>query len=116
MAKSTSFSERRFAHCPEAAFLKPVRNLLHRGPASRDLLGRTRDLAIFSVAMDCKLRSCDVVSLKVDDIAPHGQAADRAMVRQKQTGRPVGFERTEQTRESVSDARGLRSFADGLSR
>jgi integrase len=60
--------------------------------------GRTRDLA-----MDSKLRGCDVVALKVDDIAPHGYAVDRATVRQKKTGIPVRFEITEQTRQAVDD-------------
>jgi hypothetical protein len=47
--------------------------------------GRLRDLALFNVAIDSKLRGCDVVALKVDDIAPTGYAADRASVRQKKT-------------------------------
>jgi hypothetical protein len=51
--------------------------------------GRTRDLAMFNLAIDSKLRGCDVVALRVDDIAPHGYAADRATVRQKKTGIPV---------------------------
>lgn len=45
--------------------------------------GRIRDLALFNVAIDSKLRGCDVVALKVDDVAPSGHAADRAIVRQK---------------------------------
>src|SRR6202022_228579 len=65
--------------------------------------GRTRDLAIFNLAIDSKLRGCDVVALKVDDIAPHGYAVDRATVRQKKTGIPVQFEITEQTRQAVDD-------------
>ena len=65
--------------------------------------GRVRDLALFNLAIDSKLRGCDVVSLKVDDVAPHGYAIDRATVRQKKTGRPVKFEITEQTRQSVDD-------------
>jgi integrase len=63
--------------------------------------GRTRDLAMFNLAIDSKLRGCDVVSLKVEDVAPHGHAVDRATVRQKKTGRPVRFELTEQTRETL---------------
>jgi integrase len=62
---------------------------------------RTRDLAMFNLAIDSKLRGCDVVSLRVEDIAPHGHAVDRATVRQKKTGQPVRFEMTEQTREAV---------------
>ena len=60
--------------------------------------GRTRDLALFNVAIDSKLRGCDVVALKVDEVAPSGYAADRASVRQKKTGRPVKFELAELTR------------------
>jgi integrase len=62
---------------------------------------RTRDLAMFNLAIDSKLRACDLVSLKVEDIAPHGHAIDRGTVRQKKTGRPVRFEMTEQTREAL---------------
>src|SRR6059058_1414544 len=65
--------------------------------------GRTRDLAMFNLAIDSKLRGCDVVALKVADIAPSGYAVDRATVRQKKTGRPVRFELTEQTRQAVDD-------------
>ena len=43
--------------------------------------GRTRDLAMFNLAIDSKLRGCDVVALKVDDVAPNGYAIDRATVR-----------------------------------
>jgi integrase len=65
--------------------------------------GRTRDLAMFNLAIDSKLRGCDVVALKVEDIAPHGYAIDRATVRQRKTGRPVKFELTDQTRQAVDD-------------
>lgn len=65
--------------------------------------GRTRDLAMFNLAIDSKLRGCDVVNLKVEDVAPHGLAIDRATVRQWKTGHPVRFELTEQTREAVDD-------------
>src|SRR5947207_317678 len=65
--------------------------------------GRTRDLAMFNLAIDSKLRGCDVVALKVEDIAPSGYAVDRATVRQKKTGQPVRFEVTEQTRQAVDD-------------
>jgi integrase len=58
---------------------------------------------MFNLAIDSKLRGCDVVALKVDDIAPHGYAVDRATVRQKKTGIPVRFEITEQTRQAVDD-------------
>src|SRR5215469_12725349 len=65
--------------------------------------GRTRDLAMFNLAIDSKLRGCDVVALRVEDVAPSGYAVDRATVRQKKTGRPVRFELTEQTRRAVDD-------------
>ena len=58
---------------------------------------RARDLALFNLAIDSKLRGCDVVSLRVEDVAPHGYAINRATVRQKKTGRPVKFEITEHT-------------------
>jgi integrase len=64
---------------------------------------RTRDLAMFNLAIDSKLRGCDVVALKVGDIAPGGYTIDRATVRQRKTGRPVKFELTDQTREAVDD-------------
>ena len=65
--------------------------------------GKKRDLALFNLAIDSKLRGCDVVALKVEDIAPHGYAIDRATVRQSKTSNPVKFEITEQTRQSVDD-------------
>jgi integrase len=65
--------------------------------------GQTRDLAMFNLAIDSKLRGCDVVALKVEDVAPSGYSVDRATVRQKKTGHPVRFELTEQTRQAVDD-------------
>jgi integrase len=65
--------------------------------------GRTRDLAMFNLAIDSKLRGCDVTALRVEDVAPNGYAIDRATVRQKKTGRPVKFELTDQTRQAVDD-------------
>jgi integrase len=64
---------------------------------------RTRDLALFNLAIDSKLRSCDVVAMRVDDVAPHGYTLDRATVRQNKTGRPVRFELTEQTRQAIDE-------------
>jgi integrase len=64
---------------------------------------RTRDLAMFNVAIDSKLRGCDVVALRVEDVAPSGYAIDRATVRQKKTGEPVKFELTEHTRQAIDD-------------
>jgi integrase len=67
------------------------------------LAKRTRDLALFNLAIDSKLRGCDVVRLTVEDVAPHGRAVERATVRQRKTGRPVTFEITEQTRTAIGD-------------
>src|SRR5215470_2283094 len=64
---------------------------------------RVRDLAMFDLAIDSKLRGCDVVALKVEDVAPNGYAVARATVRQKKTGHPVRFELTEQTRQAVDE-------------
>jgi integrase len=63
--------------------------------------GKTRDLALFNLAIDSKLRGCDVVAVRVDDVAPSGYAIDRATIRQKKTGRPVRFELTDQTRQAI---------------
>ena len=62
--------------------------------------GRVRDLAMFNLAIDSKLRGCDVVAIRVEDVAAGGYTADRATVRQKKTGRPVRFELSEQTRHT----------------
>jgi len=65
--------------------------------------GRLRDLAMFNLSIDSKLRRCDLQALRVEDVAPNRYAIDRATVRQKKTGRPVRFELTEQTRQAVDD-------------
>ena len=65
--------------------------------------GRIRDLAMFNFAIDSKLRACDVVRVKVEDVAPNGRSLDRVTVRQKKTGQPVRFEMTEQTRQSIDE-------------
>jgi len=64
---------------------------------------RIRDLALFNLALDSKLRGCDVVAVRVADVAPNGYTMDRATVRQKKTGRPVKFELTDQTRQAIDD-------------
>ena len=67
------------------------------------LEGRIRDLALFDLAIDSKLRGRDVVAVRVEDVAPNGYTMDRATVRQKKTGRPVKFELTDQTRQAIDD-------------
>ena len=61
-----------------------------------------RDLALFNLAIDSKLRGCDLVGLTVNDIATVTGVKSRTGVRQRKTGRPVQFEITEQTREAVA--------------
>ena len=71
--------------------------------AKLQLERRARDLALFNLAIDSKLRGCDLIALRVDDVAPNGYAVDRANIRQRKTGRPVRFELTEQTRQALDD-------------
>lgn len=59
-----------------------------------------RELAMFNMAIDCKLRSCDQVKLLVRDISRNGEVLDRAQVIQQKTSQPVQFEITKKTRES----------------
>ena len=62
---------------------------------------RWRDLALFNLAIDGKLRACDLVKLRLDEVRSGAKVRDRATIVQKKTGRPVQFEITEQTRVSV---------------
>jgi integrase len=64
--------------------------------------GRARDLAMFNLAIDSKLRGCDVVAIRFEDVAASGYTADRATVRQRKTG-PVRFELSDQTRQAIDD-------------
>ena len=75
---------------------------------------RRRDLAMFNLAIDSKLRGCDLVGLKIDDVCASGRVRDRTTVVQKKTGRPVQFEITEQTRAAVGDW--LAGLGDGKGR
>lgn len=60
-----------------------------------------RDLALFNLAIDSKLRGCDLIKLRVQDVAQGNKAMSRATVLQQKTGHPVKFEITEQTRNAV---------------
>jgi len=71
------------------------------------LAGRTRDLALLNLAIDSKLRGCDLVRLTVGDVAPSGSVRERTTVRQRKTSRPVQFELTEQTRQALQQWIGL---------
>jgi integrase len=66
------------------------------------LSNRTRDLALFNLAMDSKLRACDLVKLKVRDISHGERISSRAIILQQKTSRPVQFEITEQTRDALA--------------
>ncbi len=67
------------------------------------LAQRVRDLALFNLAIDSKLRGCDLVRLQVRDVAHSGRVIPRATVMQQKTGQPVKFELTEQTRDVVEE-------------
>ena len=66
-----------------------------------ELDGNARDLALFNLAIDSKLRRCDLVSLKVGDVAVGGEIKSRGAIVQKKTGRPVQFEITDNTQKSI---------------
>jgi integrase len=66
------------------------------------MAGRIRDLALFDLGLDSKLRGCDLMKLKVRDICHGEQVAARATVMQQKTQRPVQFEITPSTREAVA--------------
>ncbi len=63
---------------------------------------KVRDLALFNMALDSKLRGCDLVKLKVSDVAYGHSVSGRATVLQQKTGSPVQFELTKGTREAVA--------------
>lgn len=67
--------------------------------------GRARDLAMFNMAIDSKLRACDLVSLRLRDVSHGSTIARRAIVLQRKTGRPVQFEITDTTRSAIADWR-----------
>jgi len=64
-------------------------------------IGNRRDLALFNLAIDSKLRACDLLALRVADVASGGEVVPRTTVRQKKTNRPVRFEITARTRRAV---------------
>ena len=66
------------------------------------LAERSRDLARFNLAIDSKLRGCDLVKLRVNDVCHGDRVSPRAIVMQQKTHRPVQFEITECTREVVT--------------
>jgi integrase len=81
----------------------PTDNSAHRTPWNKGKMeDRKRDLALFNLAIDSKLRDRDVAAVRVDDVAPSGYAMDRRPLDSK-TGRPVRFELTDQTRFAIDE-------------
>lgn len=66
------------------------------------LSNQTKHLALFNLAIDSKLRGCDLLKLKVSDISQSGRISSRAVILQKKTKQTVQFEITEQTRDSIA--------------
>ena len=66
-----------------------------------ELSHRIRELALFNLAIDSKLRACDLVKLKLRDISHGNQITSRAIILQQKTGKPVHFEIMESTRKSI---------------
>jgi integrase len=63
--------------------------------------GRLRDRALFDLAIDSKLRGCDLVKIKISEVFSRGQSLSRAAVVQQKTGRAVQFEILETARASI---------------
>jgi integrase len=77
------------------------------------MANNTRELALFNLAIDSKLRGCDLVKLRVSDISRGGRIQNRAQIIQQKTQQPVQFEITEQTRDALSvwiEKAGLRAL------
>lgn len=66
-----------------------------------EMSGAIRELALFNLAIDSKLRACDLVRLRVEDLCSGTSIRDRATIIQKKTKRPVQFEVTEQTKTAL---------------
>ncbi|MES5097849.1 tyrosine-type recombinase/integrase [Agrobacterium sp. BA1120] len=66
-----------------------------------EMRGAIRELALFNLAIDSKLRACDLVKLRVEDLWSGSSIRDRATIIQKKTKRPVQFEVTEQTKTAL---------------
>lgn len=64
--------------------------------------GRVRDLALFNLALDAKLRGCDLVRLRLSDVVQCGAVRERSIIIQQKTGRPVPFEITPPARDSLA--------------
>lgn len=62
---------------------------------------RLRDRCLFDLAIDTKLRGCDLVKLRIGDLVSGGQVRNRATVIQQKTARPVQFEIMAETRSTL---------------
>ncbi len=71
--------------------------------ARLELAGNLRDLALFNVAIDSKLRDCDLVTFKVDDLIRDDRVRERVSVVQSKTNKPMQLELAESTRETVTN-------------
>jgi integrase len=69
-----------------------------------EIASNLRELALFNLAIDSKLRACDLTCIKVRDLMISGMLRARATVIQKKTPRPVQFELSEQTRHSLEES------------
>ena len=78
----------------KASHVWSIRTLLQKS-------GNLRDLVLFNLAIDSKLRGCDLVRLKRSDVAQSHRVSTRASVVQQKNGTPVQFEITEKTRKSL---------------
>jgi integrase len=67
------------------------------------MANRTRDLTLFILAIDSKLRACDLVKVRLQDVSQGGRIAHRFIIMQQKTQRPVQFEITEQTRDAITN-------------
>ena len=67
------------------------------------LADKKRDLALFNLAIDSKLRGCDLLSLRVSDLRMGAEIRSRAKIIQSKTGNAVQFEVTKQTRDAIED-------------
>jgi len=67
------------------------------------IANKKRDLALFNLSLDSKLRGCDLLSLKVSDVRTGGDIRSRTKILQKKTGYPVQFEIMNQSRDAIRD-------------
>ena len=67
-----------------------------------EIASKTRDLALFNLAIDSKLRGCDLVRLRVVDVLAAGQVKERTAIIQRKTQRPIRFEITKVTRDALA--------------